>query len=54
MYEVPAVNSLSYANDMVLLAPTVTTLQILFEVCRAYAGPHAIVYNTRKAVCMLV
>ena len=39
---------------MVLLAPTVTALQILLEVCRAYAGPHDIVCNTTKTVCMLV
>ena len=39
---------------MVLLAPTVTALQTLLEVCRAYAGPHDIVYNTAKTVCMLV
>ena len=37
------VNSLSYADDMVLLAPTVTALQILLEVCHAYTGPHDIV-----------
>ena len=48
------VNSLSYADDMVLLAPTVTALQTLLEVCRAYAGPDDIVYNTTKTVCMLV
>ena len=48
------VNSLSYSDDMVLLAPTVTALQTLLEVCRAYAGPHDIVYNTTKTVCMLV
>ena len=48
------VNSLSYADDMVLLAPTVTALQTLVEVCRAYAGPHDIVYNTIKTVCILV
>ena len=48
------VNSLSYADDMVLLAPTVTALQTLLEVCRAYAAPHDIVYNTTKTVCMLV
>ena len=48
------VNSLSYADDMVLLAPTVTALQTLFEVCLAYAGPHAIVYNTTKTLCILV
>ena len=34
------VNSLSYTDNMVLLAPTVTALQTLLEVCRAYAGPH--------------
>ena len=48
------VYSLSYADDMVLLAPTVTALHTLLEVCRAYAGPHDIVYNTTKTVCMLV
>ena len=48
------INSLSYADDMVLLTPTVTALQTLLEVCRAYAGPHDIVYNTTKTVCTLV
>ena len=48
------VNSLSYADDIVLLVPEVTTLQTLLEVCRAYAGPHDIVYNTTKTVCILV
>ena len=31
---------------MVLLAPMVTALQTLLEVCRADAEPHDIVYNT--------
>ena len=48
------VNSLRYADEMVLLAPTVTAHQTLLEACRAYAGPHDIVYNTTKTVCMLV
>ena len=48
------VNSLSYADDMVLLAPTVTALQTVLEVCCTYAGPHDIVYNTTETVCMLV
>ena len=48
------VNSLSYADDMVLLALTVTALQTLLEVCRAYVGPHDIVYNTTRTICMLV
>ena len=48
------VNSLRYVDDMVLLVPMVTALQTLLEVCRAYAGPHDIVYNTTKTLCMLV
>ena len=48
------VNSLSYADDMVLLAPMVTALQTLLEVCRAYAAPHGIVYNTTITECILV
>ena len=48
------VNSLSYADDMVLLAPTITALQTLLEACRTYAGPHDIVYYTTKTVYMLV
>ena len=39
---------------MVWLAPSVNALQTLLDVCRAYAGPHDIVYNTTKTVCMLV
>ena len=33
------------------LAPTVTALHTILEVCHAYAGPHDIVYNTTKTVC---
>ena len=46
-------NSPSYADDMVLLVSTVTALQTLLEVWRSNAGPHDIVYNTTKTVCML-
>ena len=42
------VNSLSYADDMVLLTPTETALQKLVEVCHTYAGPYDIVYNIAK------
>ena len=37
------VKSLSYEDDIVLHAPTVTALQTLLEACRAYARPHVIV-----------
>ena len=37
-----------------LLALHGNSLQTLLEASRAYAGPHDIVYNTTKTVCMLV
>ena len=37
-----------------LLAPSVTALQTILEVCRSYAGRHDIVYNRTKTVCILV
>ena len=49
------INSLSYANDMVLIAPAVTALQTFLEVCRAYAGLMTLYTTQRKQyACMLV
>ena len=48
------VNNLSYADDMVLLAPTLSALQKLLDICGNFSEPHDIVYNTTKTVCMLV
>ena len=48
------VNNLSYADDMVLLAPTLSALQKLLDICSNFSEPHDIVYNTTKTVCMLV
>ena len=48
------INSLSYADDMVLLAPTADALQDLIDVCQVYAARHDIVYNTTKTECMVV
>ena len=48
------VNHLSYADDMVLMAPSVRALQKLLDLCASYALDHDIVYNTRKSVCMIV
>ena len=47
------VNHLSYADDMVLLAPSVGALQHLLNTCYAYSVDHDILYNTKKSVCML-
>ena len=48
------VNHLSYADDMVLMAPSVRALQKLLDLCSSYASEHDIVYNTRKSVCMII
>ena len=48
------INVLSYADDMVIMAPTVTALQVLLDICVDFANGHDIVYNTSKTVCMLL
>ena len=50
------VNSLVYADDMVLSCThgNCSSDTLGGTVCRAYAGPHAIVFNTTKTVCVLV
>ncbi len=40
------INSLSYVDDMVLIAPTVGALQTFIAICEAHAREHDIVYNT--------
>ena len=49
------VNTLSYAVDMVLLAPMVTALQTLLEVCHPYAGPSDVIdlNSTQEFKCYL-
>ena len=48
------VNHLSYADDMVLLAPSVRALQHLVNLCEVYAGEHDLTYQTAKCVCMVM
>lgn len=48
------VNSLSYAYDMVLLAPTMDALQDLISVCEVYVATHDIVCNTPMTECMVI
>ncbi|XP_047991509.1 uncharacterized protein LOC125230414 [Leguminivora glycinivorella] len=43
------VNSLSYADDMVLLAPSVSALEKLLVHCETYALIHGLEYNTKKS-----
>ena len=48
------INSLSYADDMVLLTPSTDALQDLTNVCQVYAAKHDIAYNSTKTECMVV
>ncbi|KAL0841056.1 hypothetical protein ABMA28_014821 [Loxostege sticticalis] len=47
------VNNISYADDMVLLAPSVSALRKLLKVCESYAGSHGLLYNVTKSECMV-
>ncbi|XP_047990777.1 uncharacterized protein LOC125229884 [Leguminivora glycinivorella] len=43
------VNNISYADDMVLLCPSVSALVKLLEICEEYAVAHGLRYNTSKS-----
>lgn len=43
------VNNLSYADDMVLLCPSIAALNKLISICERYAVAHGLRYNTVKS-----
>ncbi|XP_052751474.1 uncharacterized protein LOC128200826 [Galleria mellonella] len=47
-----SVNNISYADDMVLLSPSIGALRKMLAVCEAYAKNHGLVYNSSKSVIM--
>lgn len=48
------VNHLAYADDLVLLCPSIKGLQKLINVCEQYGNDHCITYNCLKTVCMSI
>ncbi|XP_063365983.1 uncharacterized protein LOC134654472 [Cydia amplana] len=44
-----SVNNISYADDMVLLSPSVSALRKMLSGCEAYAKTHGLVYNSKKS-----
>lgn len=42
------VNSISYADDMVLLSPSISGLRKLLSICEHYANAHGLKYNVTK------
>ena len=47
-------NHLMYADDLVLIAPSVRALQVLLGYCDSFAQDNDVKYNTKKTECMLV
>ncbi|XP_063544833.1 uncharacterized protein LOC134753002 [Cydia strobilella] len=43
------VNNISYADDMVLLCPSISALVKLLKICEEYARTHGLRYNTSKS-----
>jgi len=48
------VNHLAYADDLILISPSVKGLQSLLNICSSYGSSHDIIYNRQKTVCMSV
>ena len=46
------INHLMYADDIVLLSPTITGMRMLTKACSLYAKEHDIIFNQSKSVTM--
>ena len=42
---------LGYADDVVLLSPTICGLQVLIYTCQKCSAEHNVTFNSRKTVC---
>jgi len=40
-----------YADDLILLSPSLSGLQCLVDICSIYAKDHNLVFNTKKTIC---
>ena len=49
-----AVNNLSWADDLVVIAPSAHALSQMMEICDEFAKDHLIIFNTKKTKCMLI
>ncbi|XP_048002070.1 uncharacterized protein LOC125238707 [Leguminivora glycinivorella] len=48
-----SVNNISYADDMVLLTPSVRAMRKLLGICEEYVGKHGLLYNAKKSEYMV-
>lgn len=47
------VNNISYADDMVLLSPSIDALKILISICERFAVTHGLKYNVKKSEVLI-
>ncbi|XP_045448800.1 uncharacterized protein LOC123657269 [Melitaea cinxia] len=47
------INNISYADDMVLLSPSVSALRRLLSICEVYAEAQGLKYNAKKSEIMV-
>jgi Reverse transcriptase (RNA-dependent DNA polymerase) len=43
-----------YADDIILLSPSVIGLQCMLDICFEFGAKHDIIFNSKKSVCLLV
>ncbi|KAG7310128.1 hypothetical protein JYU34_004669 [Plutella xylostella] len=48
-----SMNNISYADDMVLLSPSINGLSRLLNICERYALTHGLLYNVKKSELMV-
>ncbi|XP_022818122.1 uncharacterized protein LOC111350703 [Spodoptera litura] len=48
-----SINNISYADDMVLLSPSIAALRKLMCICQSYAEAHGLRYNANKSEFMV-
>nr|XP_034825569.1 uncharacterized protein LOC117983197 [Maniola hyperantus] len=46
-------NNISYADDMVLLGPTIGSIRKLVKICEGYAEAHGLQYNSKKSELLI-
>jgi len=48
------VAALTYAYDVVLLAPTVRSMRALLDICDDFASEYDVVFNAAKSKCLIM
>ena len=49
-----AIGGIMYADDLVIISPSVKGLQRLLDICAVYGQTHDILFNDEKTVCMFI